>query len=99
MSDFQNFVDADCRLVILRALEDQHDGRLNESLLEQALETFGHSVTRPKVRRYMQDLQEAGAIDIDGIADIFIGEIKQRGQDHLQRALKIDGVAVPSRKS
>ncbi|MEN8721854.1 MAG: hypothetical protein ABF335_03095 [Alphaproteobacteria bacterium] len=97
MSDFQKHVDADCRLVILRALEDQHDGRLNESLLEQALENLGHRVSRERVRRYMQDLEEAGAIAIQKFADIFVGEITARGQDHLERAIKIDAVAVPSR--
>ncbi len=98
MTDFANHIDEDCRLVILRALEDQHDGRLNESLLEQALENLGHRVTRERVRRYMQDLEEAGAIAIQKFADVFIGEINKRGQDHLERALKIEGVAVPSRR-
>lgn len=51
MNDYNQHLTVDARLVILRALNDQPDGRLNESILSTILETFAHRRSREWIRQ------------------------------------------------
>lgn len=87
------------RLVILRALEREGDGRLNETLLAAELDLFGHSMSRDQVREQLRWLEDAGAITVVVAGGaIMIATITRRGEDHVaRRGQPIEGVDLPSR--
>lgn len=95
--DFEEHSTRDARLVILRALAEQTDGRLNETLLSMTVETYGHRRSRDWVRTQMRALEELGAIRIIKAGEEFlIGELTRLGQDHVDRRAVVEGVARPS---
>lgn len=96
-TSFEEFNRRDARLVILRALADQSDGRMNETLLTRTLETFGHRKSRDWVRTQMRALEELGAIRVIAASpDFVIGELTRIGQDHVDRRAFVEGVDRPS---
>lgn len=96
MSDFNEFLTADARLVILRELAKQTDNRLNETLITAVLDAFGHRRSREWVRSQLRLLAEIGAISITEAGPILIAELKRAGQDHVDRRVILDGIARPS---
>lgn len=87
----------DARLVILRALAKEVDYRLNESLLEKVLDSFGHRATRTFVRDQMRWLErEVQAVTITEAGSVLVATITRRGLDHVERKTIIEGVARPS---
>ncbi len=96
MSDYNQFVTADARLVILKELARQTDGRLNETILTTVLDTFGHHKSREWVRTQLRKLDELGAITIIEAGTVLIASITRSGLDHVERRAVIEGVAKPS---
>lgn len=96
MNDFDHFLTLDARLVMLRTLAGQNDGRLNETMLHASLVTFGHNRSRDWVRQQMRHLDDVGAIKITEAGTVFIGSLTRLGQDHVDRRAIIEGVARPS---
>lgn len=94
--NFEEHSARDARLVILRGLSEQMDGRMNETLLTALLETFGHNRSRDWVRTQLQKLRELGAVTITEAGTVYIGSITRAGLDHVQRRSVIEGVARPS---
>lgn len=88
----------DARLVILRALSEQNDGRLNETILTQILDAFGHRESREWVRTQIRALSDLGVLSFTEVADIMIAEIKQLGLDHVERRSIVEGISRPSLK-
>jgi len=86
----------DARLVILRGLDQQVDGRMNETLLTYLLETFGHNVSREYVRTQLRKLQELGAVQVTEVGTVMIATIARAGVDHVHRRSIIEGVNRPS---
>lgn len=95
-TDYESFVEKDARLVILRALHLQTDGRLNETLLTAELDRFGHTRSRDWVRTQMRKLEELGAVRNATAGTIMIAAITRAGVDHVERRSVIEGVARPS---
>lgn len=96
--DFATFDVEDRRLTILRALAGEHDGHLNEALLQKHLERYGHHVDKVTVGRLLRELELWGAVKLyEPADDMMVAEITQRGEDHVARRIKIKGVAVPGR--
>lgn len=101
MSDYDDYLTKDARLVILRELAKQSDGRLNESLVTGVLEIFGHRRSREWVRTQLRKLEELGAvkiakIDRPEVEPILVAAITRAGVDHVERRSFIDGIARPS---
>jgi hypothetical protein len=96
MSDFDIFLTQDARLVMLRTLGEQLDGRLNETMLHAALVTFGHNRSRDWVRQQMRHLADVGAIKLTEAGTVMIGALTRQGLDHVERRSIIEGVARPS---
>lgn len=92
---FSEFVDADQRLVILRALGEQLDATLNEVLLQRALESWGHAVARDRVKSHLRWLADVGAVSLKEQAGYLIASLTSRGEDHIKRRMPIDGIAHP----
>ena len=93
---FDEHLIKDARLVILRELAKQTDGRLNETLLAHALDTFGHRRSRDWLRTQLRQMAEVGAIRIDEAGPILVATLTVGGQNHLERRMIIEGIAQPS---
>lgn len=93
---FADFLVLDARLVILRTLADQVDGRLNETIITAALTTFGHNRSRDWVRQQLRHLADVGAVLVTEVGTVMIAELTRLGYDHVGRRTIIEGVARPS---
>ena len=72
----------DARLVMLRALNDQPDDRLNETLLLRTLESFGYRKTKEFVRTELRVMEDLGAVLLHGggpNGEFLTAEITQAG--------------------
>jgi hypothetical protein len=94
--DYPAFAEMDARLVILRALHLQTDGRLNETLLTAELDRFGHRRSREWVRTQLNKLAELGALKVTEAGTVMIASITRSGVDHVERRSVIEGIARPS---
>lgn len=93
---FDVFLTEDARLVILKALAQESNNTLNESILTKVLETFGHTRSREWVRTQLMKLQELGAVRTVEAGTVVIASLTQAGLDHVERRSIIAGVARPS---
>jgi hypothetical protein len=84
------------RLIILRTLADQVDGRLNSELLRCALESFGIAKPRAWVHDELAYLAEMGAVTIVDAASVKVATLTDKGQRHVDRKFAIEGVKRPS---
>lgn len=93
---YEQHLAEDARLVILRGLVAETDGRLNEIALTRMLDTFGYRRSREWVRTQIGKLRELGAVTVSEAGTVHIAEITRAGIDHVERRSVIDGVARPS---
>jgi hypothetical protein len=81
---FAEFMSEDRRLIILRAL-DEYGFSGNETVLKQAIETFGHHPTRDMVRADLMYLDEHGLVRLEKIAaqsgELWITHLLNAGQE------------------
>jgi hypothetical protein len=96
MADYSEVLTADGRLIILRELSRQTDGRLNETILMSVLDSFGHRRSREWVRQQLRALKDVGGIAITEAGSVMIAEITRAGLDHVDRRAVLEGVARPS---
>lgn len=94
--NYEEHLVLDARLVILKELAAQADGRLNEVLLERVLDVFGHHRSREWIRTQLRKLEELGAVKIDEVGTVLVAAITRTGLDHVERRSFVDGVARPS---
>jgi ATP/maltotriose-dependent transcriptional regulator MalT len=95
-ANYDDHLVRDARLIILKALAKQTDGRLNEALLTIELDRFGHRRSREWVRTQLLKLQELGAIVVQEHGSVMIAGLTRLGLAHVERREMIDGVAKPS---
>lgn len=93
---FAEHIAADCRLIILRALAEETDHQLNETILVAVLERFGHRKSRDYVRTQLRRLADLDAVRLTEAGSILVATLRQAGLDHVQRRALIEGVGVPS---
>lgn len=86
----------EARLIMLRALAAEADGRLNSELLRAALETFGITRTRDWVHVELGWLAEIGAATVSDAGSVRIASLTARGLDHVERRTVLPGVKRPS---
>lgn len=86
----------DARLFILKELEAQTDGRLNEILLQRLLEArYGIARSREWVQTQMRKLAELETVKlIEGA--FLIADIERPGRDHLACRTIVAGITRPS---
>ncbi|CDP54054.1 phage related protein [Devosia sp. DBB001] len=96
MSEYSTYMIADARLVILKELKAQTDGRLNETILTSVLDTFGYRKSRDWVRTQLRAMADVGAVAITEVGSVLIAEITRAGLDHVDRRTVIEGIARPS---
>ncbi len=86
----------DARLILLKALHEQPDGRLNSDLLREALAVFGISKSRDWVHEELRHLAELGAVLVHAIGSVRVAALTEKGADHVGRRIAIEGVKRPS---
>lgn len=96
MSDYGEFYEADARLVVLKELANQTDGRLNEVILTRVLDTFGFHRSREWVRTQLRKLEDVRAVTLTEAGTVMIAAITRAGMDHVERRAVLEGVAKPS---
>lgn len=94
---FDETVRQEGRLIILKALTEQPDGRLNSSLLQEQLKIYGLTKSREWVHDQLNFLRSMGAVDIVEAGSVRIATVSARGQRHVDREEVIEGVKRPSR--
>ncbi len=95
---YDDFMLPDARLIIIKELERQADGRLNETLIQKTLDIFGHRHSIDWLREQLLGLEKLGAIKTDVLSDkgFMVATLAKAGVDHLDRREFIDGIAKPS---
>ncbi|SIP95859.1 hypothetical protein [Bosea sp. TND4EK4] len=88
----------EARLVLLRALDEQPDGRLNSELLRQTLELYGITKSREWVHDELNWLGGMGAVSVLTAGTVRVASLTAKGADHVGRRLVIEGVKRPSRQ-
>lgn len=99
-SGYPEYQRHDARLVMLRALYDQPDDRLNETLLLRHLEAFGYRKTKDFVRTELEWMAEHGAVILHRApgSEFVTAEITEQGTRHCDRLVTIQGILRPSRR-
>lgn len=96
---YEEHFNADVRLIILRALAEEEDGRLSSSMLEKVLQSFAVNRSRDYLHTQLRWLEkQAQAVIVTEAGSVLIAELTQQGEDHLQRRTKIEGINQPSRR-
>lgn len=91
-----DIIRAEARLIVLRALAAEPRYSLNEALLQAELETFGIARSRAWVREELRRMEELAAVTITEAGSVLIATLTEKGRDHIERRLVIDGVKRPS---
>lgn len=89
----------EARLIVLRALEEQTDGRLSSELLRLTLETYGITKSRDWIHDELNWLAEMGAVKLVAAGTVRVAGLTAKGSDHVARRAVIEGVKRPSRES
>ena len=89
-------IGADARLMVLRELAKQTDGRLNDAVLARVLEAYGMRRSRDWVRTQLRRLADLEAIRIAEAGTVLVASLRQAGRDHVERRGVIEGVARPA---
>lgn len=98
MTDMSQLIREQARLIILKGLREQVDERLNSDLMLPLLSTFGILKTREWVHAELEWLADMGAIKITRAGSILVATLAERGAQHLDRLIAIEGVKRPGRE-
>lgn len=82
----------DVRLVILRLLSESPGYTSNSSILDAALEDFGHHVSRDQVHTELTWLSEQGLVRVEAISSVLRAELTTRGLDVALGQAHVPGV-------
>ncbi|TVU83780.1 ArsR family transcriptional regulator [Pseudoalteromonas neustonica] len=89
--------EADQRLVILRALAEAAGYSANCSMLSCVLSSYGHQLSRDKVRAHMRFLEDVNLITIDVVGDkTLVAKITEQGADVAAGRKFVDGIKRPA---
>ena len=92
---YQEAIAKDARLIILRELELQVDGQLNEVALRRVLDIYGITRTRDWIVTQLNKLVELEAVTIKEAGEIAVAAITQAGRDHVNERSVLGGVTRP----
>lgn len=94
---FAEDVREEARLIILRALAEEPDERLNSSLIVRALDRWNITRTRDWVHEELRWLADIGAVTVEPAGSVRLATLTKKGRDHVERRIVLDGVLRPSR--
>ena len=81
MTHYSDYLRQDMRLVILRLLVEMPGYRANSSVLNTALDNFGHTASRDQVKTELHWLAEQGAMTLTDVGPVLVATLTERGQD------------------
>lgn len=95
---YQDLVTQHLRFATLRILADERNHASNDSLITDELRRIGFNPTRDAVRAELRWLESVAAVGIDDttLKGTWVVTLRERGLDHIERRLVIDGVRRPS---
>lgn len=94
---YEQILNENRRLVILRFLNEIVGNSANESVLETAANKIGVTSTREDIRDELSFLQERGCIKIEWYADkCMVAKLTRRGQYVAEGKENIYGIKSPS---
>ncbi|MER8814345.1 MULTISPECIES: hypothetical protein [unclassified Mesorhizobium] len=97
IDDYDDYVEQDIRLIILRALAAEDNGTMHEGRLELELKRFGYTKTRAYIRNQLTFLEKtAGAVRNIVGGSVMVATIRKAGRAHIERAQFLEGVKRPS---
>ena len=97
MTDYNETLRQDARLIILKALSKQTNERLHSGFLGQELAGLGIDRDRAWVHSELDWLAEIGAVTLLRADTVLVATLTEKGARHLRRAISIDGISLPSR--
>ncbi|HEX8485713.1 hypothetical protein [Sphingomonas sp.] len=89
-------VAADARLMILRWLANQVDGRASDVVLARVIDAYGVRRSRDWLRTQMRALAELEAVKVEMVDTVMIATLRKAGRDHVERRGVIEGVSRPA---
>lgn len=92
---YADFLRQDMRLVILRLLVEMPAYRANSSVLNTALDSYGHAVSRDQVKTELQWLTEQGALTLEEMGPVLVATLTTRGQDIAAGRARVPGIKRP----
>ncbi|WP_448680565.1 VpaChn25_0724 family phage protein [Pseudomonas nicosulfuronedens] len=92
---YADFLRQDMRLVILRLLVEMPAYRANSSVLNAALDNFGHAISRDQVKTELAWLAEQGAVALEDIGPVVVATLTERGQDIAAGRARVPGIKRP----
>lgn len=96
MNSYQDFVAADRRLAVLRFLSSDPDYAMNDTVIQGALASIGHGVSRDVVKADFAWLAEQGLVTVEIVmGKIHVATTTARGLDAATGRAIVPGVARP----
>jgi hypothetical protein len=97
-TDMDQLIREQARLIILKGLREQVDEHLNSDLMLPLLASFGIRKGREWVHVELEWLADIGAVKLTRAGTILVAALTERGAQHLDRVIAIEGVKRPSRE-
>lgn len=95
---FADHYDATARLTILKALANQGNGSLTDTILMKVLEEFAIDKDRSYLHTQLRWLEDqARAVILREAGSALIATLTEQGEAHLKRKSLISGILEPSR--
>jgi Fe2+ or Zn2+ uptake regulation protein len=98
MTNFRELQTSDRRLVLLRLLAESDGYEANSSVLQMAIEPFGHNVSRDVVHTDLAWLAEQGLVNVEDLASIKVATLSSRGLDVANGRATVPGIKRPGPK-
>lgn len=96
MSDFLDIMRQHARLIVLRALAAEPNYSHNDGMLLDIAKSFSVDRGRDFLRNEIRWLENVGAVTVKEMGGAWIVTATQRGVDHAERRIVLEGVRRPS---
>lgn len=93
--NFEQHIQEDRRLVILRLLSEAQGYDLNSSILQTALANFGHRPSRDQLHTELTWLAEQGLVKTHQVHSVLVATLTSRGEDVANGLARVPGVKRP----
>jgi repressor of nif and glnA expression len=84
------------RITILRLLNEAQGLTLNESVIADAVFSYGFAPSRDRVRTELRWLEEQGLVVLTGPGECLVAQLTARGEDVAACRATVPGVKRPS---
>ena len=84
------------RLMILQALAEDDDYRVNDSMLHTWLHTMALDLSMDRLRTQIRWLEEQALVTVDQVGTMLIATLTERGLDVSKGRARVDGIARPA---